>query len=181
MWVTEKADSATVMNWYVRQKLTTVAFSHFTTGLVHECIILLLSLSHTANIHNHTSSPNMTHLHTHFMGRTHTTLSQLPEMPSHYSADLCDLIRQMLAQAADNRPSVQELLRMHFVRQHIKHFLQKASQKKAWVRCCHFPRDIHCEGINNLVGHWVVQCACRSVYGHFVRTYINIYIYVYML
>ena len=72
-----------------------------------------------------------THTHTHARTRTHTISSQLPEMPSHYSADLCDLIRRMLAQAADDRPSVQELLRMHFVRQHIKRFLEKASQRKA--------------------------------------------------
>ena len=94
-----------------------------------------LSLTHTHCKHPqpHLIAKHGTPAHTHIMGHTHThtTLPQLPEMPSHYSADLCDLIRRMLAQAADDRPSVQELLRMHFVRQHIKHFLEKASQKKA--------------------------------------------------
>ena len=72
-----------------------------------------------------------THMHARTRAHAHTISSQLPEMLSHYSADLFDLIHRMLAQAADDRPSVQELLRMHFVRQHIKRFLEKASQRKA--------------------------------------------------
>ena len=55
---------------------------------------------------------------------------QLPEMPKHYSGDLGRLIRVMLAHKAENRPSVQDILRLPYVKHHIKVFLEKASQKQ---------------------------------------------------
>jgi NIMA (never in mitosis gene a)-related kinase len=55
---------------------------------------------------------------------------ELPEMPSHYSADVRDLIKWMLSKQADDRPCAPELLRVPFVRQHIKMFLERANKRK---------------------------------------------------
>lgn len=51
-------------------------------------------------------------------------LLQLPAMPTTYSDDLCDIIRSMLSQDPDKRPSVARLLRHSFIKKQIALFLE---------------------------------------------------------
>ncbi|XP_028401929.1 serine/threonine-protein kinase Nek4-like isoform X2 [Dendronephthya gigantea] len=57
---------------------------------------------------------------------------KLPTMPKIYSDDLCDIIRSMLGQDPDKRPSVARLLRHSFIKKQIALFLEgtKNRQKK---------------------------------------------------
>ncbi|XP_046852777.1 serine/threonine-protein kinase Nek4-like isoform X2 [Xenia sp. Carnegie-2017] len=57
---------------------------------------------------------------------------KLPAMPTTYSDDLCDIIRSMLSQDPDKRPSVARLLRHSFIKKQIALFLEgtKNRQKK---------------------------------------------------
>ena len=45
-------------------------------------------------------------------------------MPKIYSDDLCDIIRSMLAQDPEKRPSVARLLRHSFIKKQIALFLE---------------------------------------------------------
>ena len=51
-------------------------------------------------------------------------------MPRSYSNELCDLIRSMLSHDADQRPSVNQLLRLPFVKHNIRLFLERATIRK---------------------------------------------------
>ncbi|CAB4021192.1 serine threonine- kinase Nek4-like [Paramuricea clavata] len=57
---------------------------------------------------------------------------KLPTMPKIYSYDLCDIIRSMLGQDPEKRPSVARLLRHSFIKKQIALFLEgtKNRQKK---------------------------------------------------
>ena len=55
---------------------------------------------------------------------------QLPPMPHRYSNELCDLIRSMLSHDAEQRPSVNQLLRLPFVKHNIRLFLERATIRK---------------------------------------------------
>ena len=60
---------------------------------------------------------------------------KVPALPRAFSDQLSELVQQMMAHRAEDRPSVQQLLRNSFVRRHIKLFLDRAASKK---RCgCH--------------------------------------------
>lgn len=55
---------------------------------------------------------------------------RIPPIPLQYSSDLVELVNQMLAVNAEERPSVHQILRMAFVRKHIKMFLGRAACRK---------------------------------------------------
>ena len=52
-------------------------------------------------------------------------------MPRSYSNELCDLIQSMLSHDADRRPSVNQLLRLPFVKHNIRLFLERAAIRKS--------------------------------------------------
>jgi len=54
----------------------------------------------------------------------------MPKMPDMYSDDLCDLIKNMLHQNADKRPSVNKILRNAFIKKHIQLFLDESSKSR---------------------------------------------------
>ncbi|XP_065901253.1 serine/threonine-protein kinase Nek4-like isoform X2 [Dysidea avara] len=56
---------------------------------------------------------------------------KLPTMPHRYSNELCDLIRSMLSHDAEQRPSVNQLLRLPFVKHNIRLFLERATSRKS--------------------------------------------------
>jgi len=51
-------------------------------------------------------------------------------MPCSYSKELCDLIRSMLSHDAEQRPSVNQLLQLPFVKHNIRLFLERATIRK---------------------------------------------------
>ncbi len=53
-----------------------------------------------------------------------------PSLPTVFSSELSALVESMMAHSADDRPTVQQLLRNPFVRKHIKLFLERAASKK---------------------------------------------------
>lgn len=55
---------------------------------------------------------------------------RMPPMPDEYSSSLCDLIKDMLNQNADKRPSVNKILRNSFIKKHIQLFLDESSRRK---------------------------------------------------
>ncbi len=55
---------------------------------------------------------------------------KVPPLPSQYSTQLTDLVQHMMARQAEERPDVHEILRMTFIRKHIKMFLNRASSHK---------------------------------------------------
>lgn len=55
---------------------------------------------------------------------------QVPALPSQFSPDLTAIVHKMLARDARQRPSVHQLLRMEYVRKHIKMFLDRANNRK---------------------------------------------------
>nr|CAB3264289.1 serine/threonine-protein kinase Nek4 [Phallusia mammillata] len=55
---------------------------------------------------------------------------KMPKMPEMYSDELCDLIRSMLHQSAEKRPSVNKILRNAFIKQHIQLFLDESSKSR---------------------------------------------------
>ena len=55
---------------------------------------------------------------------------KVPALPSVFSAELSELVQQMMGRNARARPSVHQLLRNSFVRRHIKLFLERAAGKK---------------------------------------------------
>nr|XP_039263003.1 serine/threonine-protein kinase Nek4-like [Styela clava] len=55
---------------------------------------------------------------------------KMPPMPDEYSSALCHLIKDMLNQNPDKRPSVNRILRNPFIKEHIKLFLQESSSRK---------------------------------------------------
>lgn len=55
---------------------------------------------------------------------------KVPPIPSQYSSDLVSLVQLMMAQDAEKRPSVHQILRMTFIRKHIKMFLDRAASSK---------------------------------------------------
>ena len=58
---------------------------------------------------------------------------KIPRIPSQYSPELAQLVQQMMARSADDRPSIHQVLRLAFVRKHIKLFLERASSRKKFV------------------------------------------------
>ncbi|XP_040263649.1 serine/threonine-protein kinase Nek4 [Bufo bufo] len=55
---------------------------------------------------------------------------KLPPMPKDYSNELRDLIGTMLSRQPEKRPTVRQILRKQFIKQHISLFLQKSKQKQ---------------------------------------------------
>ena len=55
---------------------------------------------------------------------------QVPPLPPQFSKELSDLVHVMLASSSKERPSVHLILRMDFVRKHIKMFLDRAANRK---------------------------------------------------
>ena len=55
---------------------------------------------------------------------------KVPPIPSHYSTELVGLVQIMMARNAEERPSVHQILRMSFIRGHIKMFLEHATSRK---------------------------------------------------
>ena len=54
-------------------------------------------------------------------------------IPSHYSQELNLLVQQMLAQKAEVRPGVHEILRKPFIRKHIQMFLDRTAGRKRYL------------------------------------------------
>ena len=55
---------------------------------------------------------------------------QVPALPHQFSPDLTAIVHKMLARDAQQRPSVHQLLRMEYIRRHIKMFLDRANNRK---------------------------------------------------
>jgi len=55
---------------------------------------------------------------------------KVPPLPPQFSKELSDLVHVMLASSSKDRPSVHLILRMDFVRKHIKMFLDRAANRK---------------------------------------------------
>ncbi|CAK8681393.1 unnamed protein product [Clavelina lepadiformis] len=53
-----------------------------------------------------------------------------PKMPDQYSEELCEIIKSMLHQNADKRPSVNKVLRHPFIKKHIQLFLDESSKSR---------------------------------------------------
>uniref|UniRef100_F6ZMB2 Serine/threonine-protein kinase Nek4 n=2 Tax=Ciona intestinalis TaxID=7719 RepID=F6ZMB2_CIOIN len=53
---------------------------------------------------------------------------KMPKMPAMYSEPLCELIKIMLHQTAEKRPSVNRILRNPFIKKHIQLFLDESSR-----------------------------------------------------
>lgn len=70
----------------------------------------------------------------------HGVVHPLPA--DNYSSELSSLVLSMLAHIPDNRPSVQQILKMDYVKSHIRKFLGKADERKRLriiaVNKCHF-------------------------------------------
>ena len=60
---------------------------------------------------------------------------QVPALPGQFTTELSDIVKSMLSRNATCRPSVHQLLRMEYIRTHIKLFLDRASNKKRWFVC----------------------------------------------
>ena len=57
-------------------------------------------------------------------------------LPTHnYSSELSCLVQSMLAQCPDSRPSVHQILKMDYIKSHIRIFLAKADARKRFC-CC---------------------------------------------
>ena len=56
-----------------------------------------------------------------------------PPIPPHYSKELVQVVQQMLAQKAETRPDVHQILRKAFIRRHIQIFLDRASGRKRYL------------------------------------------------
>ena len=74
---------------------------------------------------------------------------KVPPLPSQFSEDLSNLVQLMMARDARQRPSVHDILRMSFIRRHIKMFLDRTSSKRrsgcVWLMIeytCHFYTDV---------------------------------------
>lgn len=59
---------------------------------------------------------------------------KIPPIPLQYSSELVELVQHMMARNADERPSVHQILRMTFIRKHIKMFLDRAASRKRYSR-----------------------------------------------
>nr|XP_002128026.1 serine/threonine-protein kinase Nek4 [Ciona intestinalis] len=55
---------------------------------------------------------------------------KMPKMPAMYSEPLCELIKIMLHQTAEKRPSVNRILRNPFIKKHIQLFLDESSRSR---------------------------------------------------
>uniref|UniRef100_H2ZPD2 non-specific serine/threonine protein kinase n=1 Tax=Ciona savignyi TaxID=51511 RepID=H2ZPD2_CIOSA len=55
---------------------------------------------------------------------------KMPKMPEMYTEALCDLIKDMLHQTAEKRPSVNRILRNPFIKKHIQLFLDESSKSR---------------------------------------------------
>jgi NIMA (never in mitosis gene a)-related kinase len=55
---------------------------------------------------------------------------KVPPIPLQYSDELVGLVQQMMARNAEERPNVHQILRMTFIRKHIKMFLERAAGRK---------------------------------------------------
>jgi len=55
---------------------------------------------------------------------------KIPKLPDLYSNELCELIKGMLNQEADKRPSVNKILRNSFIKHHIQLFLDESSRSR---------------------------------------------------
>lgn len=55
---------------------------------------------------------------------------KVPPLPSKFSTELTQLVQLMMSSKAKDRPSVHEILRMPFVRGHIKMFLDRTASKR---------------------------------------------------
>ncbi|XP_078487797.1 uncharacterized protein LOC100184532 [Ciona intestinalis] len=55
---------------------------------------------------------------------------KMPTMPAMYSEPLCELIKIMLHQTAEKRPSVNRILRNPFIKKHIQLFLDESSRSR---------------------------------------------------
>lgn len=64
---------------------------------------------------------------------------KVPPIPSHYSPELVQLVQQMMARSAEDRPSVHHILRMEFTRRHIKMFLDRTAGRKRYYYIIYQP------------------------------------------
>lgn len=55
---------------------------------------------------------------------------KVPPLPSKFSLDLTQLVQLMMSSNAKDRPSVNQILRMSFIREHIKMFLDRTANKR---------------------------------------------------
>lgn len=55
---------------------------------------------------------------------------KMPAMPEEYAEELCELIKSMLHQNPEKRPSVNRILRNSFIKKHIKLFLDESSRRR---------------------------------------------------
>lgn len=55
---------------------------------------------------------------------------KVPPIPHQYSKELIQLVQQMMARNAEERPSVHQILRMAFIRRHIKMFLDRTAGRR---------------------------------------------------
>ena len=61
---------------------------------------------------------------------------KIPCIPREYGNELAQLVLQMMSHNADKRPSVHQILRMSFIREHIKSFLDRSASRKRYVVSC---------------------------------------------
>ena len=55
---------------------------------------------------------------------------KVPPIPLQYSKELVELVQLMMARSTEERPSVHQILRMTFIRRHIKMFLDRAASRR---------------------------------------------------
>ena len=58
---------------------------------------------------------------------------KIPRIPMQFSSELAQLVQQMMAHDAQERPSVHQILRMEFIHGHIRMFLDRAASRKKYV------------------------------------------------